>query len=69
VSAQPKDAPPQDDASPVPDESVLPPGQRDRSGFWMPSGYEDPTTLVRRRRRRVGGRRAQGADEQEPATA
>jgi len=23
-------------------ESVLPPGQRDGSGFWFPSGYDDP---------------------------
>jgi hypothetical protein len=36
------------------DESVLPPGQRDRSGFWYPEGYADPATLVRRRPRRVG---------------
>jgi hypothetical protein len=70
VSARAKDALPQEEeASPELDESVLPPGQRDRSGFWMPAGYDDPTTLVRRRRRRVGPRRAQGADEQEPATA
>jgi hypothetical protein len=33
-------------------ESVLPPGQRDRSGFWYPAGYADPQTLVRRRLRR-----------------
>ena len=55
---------------PEPDESVLPPGQRDRTGFWMPTGYEDPRTLVRRRRRRVGARLTRAADEQEPgATA
>ena len=35
-------------------ESVLPPGQRDRTGFWYPAGYEDPATLVRRRPRRAG---------------
>ena len=37
------------------DESVLPPGQRDRTGFWYPAGYADPGTLVRRRPRRVAG--------------
>jgi hypothetical protein len=36
-------------------ESVLPPGQRDRSGFWYPAGYADPHTLVRRRSRRGNG--------------
>ncbi|HKQ98590.1 MAG TPA: hypothetical protein VJV75_12005 [Candidatus Polarisedimenticolia bacterium] len=46
---------------------MLPPGQRDRSGFWMPEGYEDPRTLVRRRRRRLGGRRGVTPEEQEPA--
>ena len=55
------------ESSPETDESVLPPGQRDRSGFWMPVGYEDPRTLVRRRRRRTGVSRALGSDEQEPA--
>jgi hypothetical protein len=50
-------------------ESVLPPGQRDRNGFWLPTGYDDPRSLVRRRRRRVGERRLVGADEQEPVTA
>ena len=34
------------------EESVLPPGQRDDSGFWYPSGYNDPSMLVRPRRRR-----------------
>lgn len=34
------------------EESVLPPGQRDGSGFWYPAGYNDPKTLVRPRRRR-----------------
>jgi hypothetical protein len=32
-----------------PEGSFLPPGQRDRSGFWFPLGYEHPRTLVRRR--------------------
>ncbi|HET8946407.1 MAG TPA: hypothetical protein VFQ07_05450 [Candidatus Polarisedimenticolia bacterium] len=36
-------------------ESVLPPGQRDRTGFWYPAGYADPQTLVRRRPRRAHG--------------
>jgi hypothetical protein len=36
-------------------ESVLPPGQRDRTGFWYPAGYSDPQTLVRRRPRRSHG--------------
>jgi hypothetical protein len=36
-------------------ESVLPPGQRDRTGFWYPAGYADPQTLVRRRPRRGQG--------------
>ena len=35
------------------DESVLPPGQRDRSGFWLPQGHENPGSLVRRRRSRA----------------
>lgn len=34
------------------EESVLPPGQRDRSGFWYPAGYNNPKALVRPRRRR-----------------
>lgn len=43
------------------DESVLPPGQRDRSGFWFPVGYSDPRTLARRR-----GRRGAPAEDDEP---
>jgi hypothetical protein len=43
------------------DESVLPPGQRDRSGFWYPAGYSDPSTLARRR-----GRRSVPAEDDEP---
>jgi hypothetical protein len=35
----------------VVEDSVLPPGQRDRSGFWYPAGYSDPRKLVRPRRR------------------
>jgi hypothetical protein len=34
------------------DESVLPPGQRDLSGFWLPQGHENGRSLVRRRRSR-----------------
>ena len=34
------------------EDSVLPPGQRDPSGFWYPAGYDEPRTLVRRRPRR-----------------
>jgi hypothetical protein len=34
------------------EDSVLPPGQRDETGFWYPTGYSDPRTLVRPRRRR-----------------
>jgi hypothetical protein len=37
------------------DESVLPPGQRDRTGFWLPQGHENPSSLVRRRRSRAAG--------------
>lgn len=44
------------------DESVLPPGQRDRSGFWFPAGYADPSTLARRRTRHGASVR----DEDEP---
>jgi hypothetical protein len=44
------------------DESVLPPGQRDRSGFWLPQGHENPSSLVRRRRSRA----AVDARRQEP---
>jgi len=36
---------------PVEEDSVLPPGQRDRSGFWYPKGYLDPRSLIRRKRR------------------
>lgn len=61
MSGRVKEVPPETD------DSVLPPGQRDRSGFWMPEGYEDPRTLVRRRRRVGVGRARGGADEQEPA--
>ena len=39
-------------ADPAPEESVLPPGQRDSTGFWYPAGYAEPRTLVRRRPRR-----------------
>jgi len=38
------------------EDTVLPPGQRDTSGFWYPEGYSDPKTLVRRRSRRDGRR-------------
>jgi len=34
------------------EDSILPPGQRDDSGFWYPSGYSDAGTLVRPRQRR-----------------
>jgi hypothetical protein len=37
------------------DDSVLPPGQRDRTGFWLPQGHENPSSLVRRRRSRAAG--------------
>ena len=43
------------------DESVLPPGQRDRSGFWFPAGYTDPSSLARRR-----SRRGTSAEDDEP---
>ena len=39
-------------ANPGDEEPLLPPGQRDGSGFWIPAGYNDPRTLVRRRSRR-----------------
>jgi len=32
-------------------DSVLPPGRRDRSGFWYPLGCTDLRTLVKRRAR------------------
>ncbi len=35
------------------EESVLPPGQRDDTGFWYPAGYSEPRMLVRPRRRRL----------------
>ena len=38
---------------PEDDDSVLPPGRRDTSGFWYPLHCDDPRTLVRRRTRRV----------------
>jgi hypothetical protein len=47
-------------------ESVLPPGQRDRSGFWYPAGYADPQTMVRRRPRR--GDEAAPPDDSEDLT-
>jgi hypothetical protein len=56
VSARTKDRERSDD------ESVLPPGQRDRNGFWFPAGYADPSTLTRRRSRRG----APARDEDEP---
>jgi hypothetical protein len=34
------------------EDSVLPPGQRDGSGFWLPQGHENARSLVRRRRSR-----------------
>jgi hypothetical protein len=37
---------------PEDDDSVLPPGRRDSSGFWFPLHCADPRTLVRRRRAR-----------------
>jgi hypothetical protein len=52
-------------AQPVPEETVLPPGQRDRTGFWVPSGYDDPRTLVNRRVRRT--RRGSGAVDDDAA--
>lgn len=33
--------------------TVLPPGQRDTSGFWFPHGYSDPRLLIRRRGKRT----------------
>lgn len=42
----------QHDADPEFEDTVLPPGQRDPSGFWYPMGYRDPKSLVRRRGRR-----------------
>lgn len=39
--------------------SVLPPGRRDRSGFWYPLGCTDLRTLAKRRR--AGGRKKQPA--------
>jgi len=48
---------------PVAEGSVLPPGQRDRSGFWFPLGYEDPRTMVRRRTPNRGATRPHARDE------
>jgi hypothetical protein len=61
LSAQPKEA------DPGQDDSVLPPGWRDRTGFWLPLGYEDPRTLVRRRRRAGRAPKADAADPVMPA--
>ena len=33
--------------------TILPPGQRDTSGFWFPNGYRDPRSLIRRRGKRT----------------
>ena len=33
--------------------TLLPPGQRDTSGFWFPSGYTEPRSLIRRRGKRT----------------
>ena len=52
-------------AQPAPEETVLPPGQRDRTGFWVPSGYDDPRTLVNRRVRRT--RLGSGGNDDAPA--
>jgi hypothetical protein len=38
--------------APDEEDTILPPGQRDLSGFWYPIGYSDPKSLVRRRMRR-----------------
>ncbi len=52
------------------DESVLPPGERDRTGFWLPKGHENPTSLVRRRRsRRAGDTRIQDPESAGEASA
>ena len=48
---------------PAADGQVLPPGQRDRSGFWFPLGYQDPSTLVRRRGSRRGASGAHPDEE------
>src|SRR5207245_2854129 len=52
-----------------PEESALPPGQRDTSGFWFPAGYDTPADIFtplqrelqenqrRIQRRRVGSKR------------
>lgn len=55
---------------PVADETVLPPGQRDRSGFWFPAGYDDPRTLVRRRLRRPRAAKLhpEGGQDQAPSS-
>jgi len=62
LSAQPKET-----ADPGQDDSVLPPGWRDGTGFWLPLGYDDPGTLVRRRRTR-GGRPPAGDADTSPVT-
>jgi hypothetical protein len=35
------------------DESLLPPGRRDRDGFWYPDGYPDPESLFSPHQRRL----------------
>ncbi len=36
-----------------PTDEVLPPGRRDASGFWIPEGYETPTSLFSPHQRRL----------------
>ncbi len=50
------------------EESVLPSGQRDGSGFWYPAAYSDPRTLVRSRRRRLKNKAAD-AEKTTPDTS
>jgi hypothetical protein len=52
---------------------VLPPGQRDRDGFWFPAGREDPADLFTPQQRRAQERqrelhRTRGKEPKPPPT-
>jgi len=42
--------PPADDLA---EDSLLPPGRRDRDGFWVPDGYQEPAGLFSPHQRRL----------------
>lgn len=47
------------------EETLLPPGKRDLTGFWFPLDCGDPSSLVSRRARRLRARRKSETTGQE----